>query len=50
MWWILGVITAVVVMGYVAHKYPTLFGKAVDSGAAIVNKIDTSVKDNLPKQ
>lgn len=50
MWWILGVVTTVAVIGYVAHKYPALFGKAVDTGAAVVNKIDNTVKDHLPKQ
>lgn len=48
-WWILGSIVTVILIGYVAHKYPTLFGKAVDQGAAVVNKIDDTIKDNLPK-
>jgi hypothetical protein len=46
-WWIAGAITAVAVLGYVAHKFPTWFGLAVDEGAAIVNKIDDSVKTSV---
>jgi hypothetical protein len=44
MWWILGVITAVAAMGYVAYKYPTWFGAAVNVGAAAVNSVDNQVK------
>lgn len=49
-WWILGTIMTVMVLGYVAHKYPTWFNKAVDDGAAVVNKIDDKIKDTINKQ
>lgn len=43
-WWIVGSMFTVVLLGYVAHKFPTWFGAAVDAGAAVVNKIDNTVK------
>lgn len=49
MWWILGFITAVIVLGYAAHKFPTWFGTAVDAGAVVVNKIDDTVKAEVKK-
>ena len=45
-WWILVFIAAVIVVGWVAHKYPTLFGAAVADGAAVVNAIDNKVKSS----
>jgi hypothetical protein len=49
-WWILGSIVTVIVMGYVAHKYPAIFGKAIDAGASVVNKADDAIKDQLNKK
>jgi hypothetical protein len=52
MWWGLffGVVVTVAVLGYVAHKYPAWFGKAVDGGAGVVNSIDDKVKDAVNKK
>lgn len=47
MWWILGFMTAVAVVGYVAYKYPTWFGLAVKSGADVVNNVDNQIKNTL---
>lgn len=44
---VVGAIVAVAVLGYVAHKYPTWFGKAVDTGATVVNSVDDKIKDTL---
>jgi hypothetical protein len=44
LWWILGAVTAVAVIGYVAYKYPAWFGAAVNAGAAAVNSVDNQVK------
>ena len=42
--WIVASIVTVAVLGYVAHKFPAVFGKAVDAGAVAVNKVDDTVK------
>lgn len=49
-WWILGSIVTVLVMGYVAHKYPALFGRAVDAGAEVVNKAGDAIKNEANKK
>lgn len=38
-----------VALGYVAHKFPTIFGKAVDAGATVVNAVDNTVKSEIYK-
>jgi hypothetical protein len=49
-WWIGGSIATILVLGYVAYKFPDAFDKAVASGAALVNNMINAVKGAINKQ
>jgi hypothetical protein len=48
-WIIFGAIVMLLALGYVAHKFPTIFGKAVATGATVVNAVDNTVKSEIYK-
>lgn len=43
-WWIVGSITTIIVLGYVAAKYPATFSKIIGSGGTAAAWIVTTVK------
>lgn len=45
--WLLGVVCGVVVLGFVAYKFPSWFSKTNQTAADAVNKVDNEVKKDV---
>lgn len=45
--WIFGIVCGVIIIGFVAYKWSSWFGKADQAAANVVNTVDNTVKKDL---